>query len=92
MLFYCNTTETGEIKEALIGQYVVPDRQFDFFFFLDKERDADKIEHPDDYKVDLDTRQLVALPSRDLAIKDGTIEDIDKTSTTTTDDGTKEAE
>lgn len=92
MLFFCNTDEEGEIKEVLTGNYVVPDRQFDFFFFLDKNADADKIEHPENYKVDLETRQLVALTSRDLAVKDGEIEDIDKTSATTTEDETKEAE
>lgn len=59
MLVFCNTNEQGEITGSLQGERVLPDRQFDFFFYLDKQADAEIIANLDDYKVDLDTRQLV---------------------------------
>lgn len=59
MLLFCNTNDNGDIQEILQGERVVPARQYDFFFYLNKETDAETIAHLDDYKVDLTTRQLV---------------------------------
>lgn len=59
MILFCNTKEDGEIRGSLKGEFVVPDRQYEFFFYLDKEADANKIENLDEYKVDVATRQLV---------------------------------
>jgi len=31
---YCNVDGTGAIVESLLGARVIPDRQFDYFFYL----------------------------------------------------------
>lgn len=43
---YVNVSEDGEIIEGLTGVNVIPDRQYDFFFYLDEKIDLLK------YKVE----------------------------------------
>lgn len=44
-LVFCNTDDDGRITEALDGINVIPNKQYDYFFFLDKGIDVM------DYKV-----------------------------------------
>lgn len=45
-LVYANVDKNGNIKEGLSGFNIIPDRQYDYFFFLDKEIDLM------DYKIE----------------------------------------
>lgn len=55
-LLFCNVDEFGEIKDAYTGINIIPDRQYDFFFFTNDEGVTLDISQ---YKVDLETRQLI---------------------------------
>ncbi len=50
-LVYVNVNEDGEITEGLTGVNIIPDRQYDFFFYLEEKIDLLK------YKIE--DRQLV---------------------------------
>lgn len=48
-VFFANVDENGEIIDALFGPAVIPDRPFDFFFFVESE----VAENFTDYKVEI---------------------------------------
>lgn len=56
ILVYCNVDEDGEIVEAILGPSIIPDKQYDYFFYS-----SDKGVYNDitQYKVDLKSKQLV---------------------------------
>lgn len=37
MLLYVNIDENGNIIEALYGQNIIPDREYDFFFYTTED-------------------------------------------------------
>lgn len=51
-LLFCDVDEDGNITDALTGVNIIPDRQYDYFFY---GFDADIFI----YKVDVVTRKLV---------------------------------
>lgn len=42
-LVYCNVDSEGEIIEGIAGLRLIPDKQYDHFFFLEKEVDLLKM-------------------------------------------------
>lgn len=34
MLLFCNVDENGRIINFIAGKYIIPDRQYDYFFYL----------------------------------------------------------
>lgn len=55
-LVFCDVDEQGNITDAFTGMNIIPSRQYDYFFFT---TDAGVMEDISNYKVDLETRQLV---------------------------------
>jgi hypothetical protein len=47
VLLFVNIDENGNIIEALYGQNIIPDREYDFFFYTTEEVAANAF----DYKV-----------------------------------------
>jgi hypothetical protein len=47
MLLYVNIDEEGNIIDSLYGQNIIPDREYDFFFYTTEEIAANAF----DYKV-----------------------------------------
>jgi hypothetical protein len=47
VLLFVNIDETGNVIEALYGQNIIPDREYDFFFYTT----AEIAENAFDYKV-----------------------------------------
>jgi hypothetical protein len=47
MLLYVNIDEDGNIVDSLYGQNIIPDREYDFFFYTTEEI----AENAFDYKV-----------------------------------------
>lgn len=45
---YCDVDENGNIIDALMGERIIPDRQYDFFFMV---TDAEIMKNIDKYKV-----------------------------------------
>jgi hypothetical protein len=54
--FYCDVDENGNIIDAIAGEMIIPERQYDYFFMLDSWDIPNNI---DNYKVDTETRNLV---------------------------------
>jgi hypothetical protein len=57
ILFYCNVDENGNIIDAIAGETIIPDRQYDYFFMLDS---WDIPINVDKYKVDTTNRTLIS--------------------------------
>lgn len=56
ILLFCDVDEEGNIIGALMGKNIIPNRQYDYFFFTNDPGVLDDISK---YKVDVVTRQLV---------------------------------
>jgi hypothetical protein len=52
-LVFCDVTEDGYFTDVLAGFNIIPNRQYDYFFYLDEWVDLMN------YKVDLENRKLV---------------------------------
>jgi hypothetical protein len=52
-LVYCDVNEEGYFKEILAGFNVIPNRQYDYFFYLEEYVDLM------DCKVDLPNKKIV---------------------------------
>ncbi len=57
-LVFCDVNQQGNIIESLIGKHVIPDRQYDCFFYT---MDEGVMEDITLYKVDMETRELVLI-------------------------------
>jgi hypothetical protein len=55
-LVFCDVDENGDIIDAYSGINIIPSRQYDFFFFTNDEGVTTDISQ---YKIDLETRQLI---------------------------------
>lgn len=49
-IIFADINEEGDIKDALVGKRILPDRQYDYFFYVEQEVS----ENIDDYKVVLE--------------------------------------
>lgn len=47
-IVFCNADEEGNITEAICGNNIVPDKQYDYFFYLDEPIDLMLYEISDD--------------------------------------------
>ena len=47
-LVFCNTDKEGNINDGIVGNNIVPDKQYDYFFYLGNEGVDDLME----YKVE----------------------------------------
>ncbi|MEI2356049.1 hypothetical protein [Mesobacillus zeae] len=55
-LLFCNADENGNITDSFSGVNIIPDRQFDYFFYTN---DKGVIDNIGNYFVDIDSRQLM---------------------------------
>lgn len=54
-LVFCDVDEEGNITDALVGTNIIPNRQYDYFFFTSDEGVTNNINQ---YKVNTSSRQL----------------------------------
>jgi hypothetical protein len=50
MLFFCDVDSEGTIGPFIAGKYVIPSRQYDYFFYLATDQYG-VIDSPQSYKV-----------------------------------------
>ena len=55
MIIFCNTDEEGNITESLKGERVVPNRQYDHFFYMQDDIEVSN------YRVQEDSNGTVQL-------------------------------
>lgn len=56
ILVYCNVDDIGNFTEIILGRKIIPDRDYQYFFITE---DTGILTSPNNYKVDVNTRQLV---------------------------------
>lgn len=56
VLIYGNVDENGEFTEVILGERILPSKQYDYFFYV---HDLGVLEDIGNYKVNLKTRELV---------------------------------
>lgn len=67
MLLYCDVDNEGNILSAAFGKYVLPTRQYSYFFYLEGiEEDMDVIEFSEKYKVVLDGYNASLVPKETI--------------------------
>ncbi|MED3623271.1 hypothetical protein P4482_09055 [Neobacillus thermocopriae] len=52
-LVFCDTDDSGNIIDVVAGINIIPNRQYDWFFYLQEPIDIMQ------YKVDMESRQLI---------------------------------
>lgn len=53
---YCDVDENGNFTDVVIGQKIIPNRQYQFFFLTN---DTGILTNPNNYKVDIYKRELI---------------------------------
>ena len=56
IIVFCNVDENGDIIEAFTGRNIIQSKQYDFNFYTTDEGTLGDLSN---YKVDLETRQLI---------------------------------
>jgi hypothetical protein len=56
LLVYGNVDTNGDFTEVILGEHIIPNKQYDYFFFI---TDPNIMSDISKYKVDLTTRELV---------------------------------
>ncbi|WP_079475622.1 hypothetical protein [Marinococcus halophilus] len=67
MLLFCNTDKEGNIQGSLKGEFVVPDRQYDHFFYMQED-----IADVSQYRVATDGNGTVQLVPKEPSAEEET--------------------